>query len=258
LAAAIALVWPLPAVAVEAMLGARVLPNPITVDLALDRTVVEQGVPFLAVAGVENTASYDVLEAELSVRSDGELLVLDDGAPSAASLPGGSRHSSTWSLCAPTPGNYLIVAAASARSPDGDEFAAESQARLIEVTVGERVCGGFAFDGFVRPVDNPPTVNLATAGSSIPLKFRLGGDHGLDVVAAGYPASVRVDCDTRDPTDVIEQTVAAGNSALTYDSATDTYTYAWKTDRRWSGTCRQLSLVLTDGTVHRAEFRFRR
>jgi hypothetical protein len=30
----------------------------------------------------------------------------------------------------------------------------------------------------------------------------------------------------------------AGNSGVQYDAASDTYTYVWKTDKGWAGTCR--------------------
>jgi hypothetical protein len=33
-------------------------------------------------------------------------------------------------------------------------------------------------------------------------------------------------------------TATAGDSGLSYDAATDQYTYVWKTDKTWSGTCR--------------------
>jgi hypothetical protein len=35
------------------------------------------------------------------------------------------------------------------------------------------------------------------------------------------------------------------------------YTYAWKTDRSWAGTCRQFIVLLMDGTYHRANFAFK-
>jgi hypothetical protein len=34
------------------------------------------------------------------------------------------------------------------------------------------------------------------------------------------------------------------------------YTYAWKTNPAWNGTCRQLVLQLIDGTTHAANFSF--
>ena len=36
---------------------------------------------------------------------------------------------------------------------------------------------------------------------------------------------------------------------------TDQYNYTWDTDRVWSGTCRQLIVLLRDGTEKRANFR---
>ncbi len=80
---------------------------------------------------------------------------------------------------------------------------------------------------------------------------------GLDIFADGYPRSSQIACDTSAPLDDIEQTVTAGASGLTYDPAADQYTYAWKTENVWKNTCRQLTVKLRDGTVHRASFRFR-
>ena len=49
-------------------------------------------------------------------------------------------------------------------------------------------------------------------------------------------------------------TQTAGGSSLSYDAASDTYTYVWKTDKAWAGTCRVLALKLTDNTWHVAGF----
>lgn len=115
----------------------------------------------------------------------------------------------------------------------------------------------YDFGGFYDPVNNPPTTNVVRAGSAVPVKFDLGGDQGLDILAAGSPESVRVDCDSAAPEDDIEQTQTARDSGLSYDAATGRYAYVWKTDRAWSGTCRQFVLGLDDGTVHRATFEFK-
>ena len=114
----------------------------------------------------------------------------------------------------------------------------------------------FDFTGFFEPVNNLPTVNRANAGKAIPVKFSLGGDQGLDILAAGSPSSRKVTCDTSAPLDTIEQTVTAGSSGLHYDADTDVYTYIWKTAKSWKGSCRQLTVTLSDGTSHTAAFRF--
>jgi hypothetical protein len=115
----------------------------------------------------------------------------------------------------------------------------------------------YAFSGFFSPVNNLPTVNSVTAGRAVPVKFSLGGDQGLDIFEAGYPKSQQIACDSTAMVDGIEETVGAGGSSLSYDAATDQYTYVWKTDKGWAGTCRQLVLKLDDGTFHRANFKFK-
>ena len=37
----------------------------------------------------------------------------------------------------------------------------------------------YTFQGFFPPVEADPVLNVVKAGSSVPLKFSLGGDHGL-------------------------------------------------------------------------------
>jgi len=114
----------------------------------------------------------------------------------------------------------------------------------------------YAFSGFFQPVDNPPVLNQAPAGVGIPVKFSLGGDQGLNIFAAGYPKSDVVVCDTSAVVDGIEETVTAGSSGLTFNALTGQYTYVWKTNKSWAGTCRQLVVKLVDGTSHRANFKF--
>jgi hypothetical protein len=113
----------------------------------------------------------------------------------------------------------------------------------------------YAFGGFFAPVNNG-ALNEMTAGRAVPVKFSLSGDHGLDILAPGYPRSQAVDCGSTAAVDGIESTVTPGSSTLSYDAGADRYTYVWKTDKAWSG-CRQLVLKLSDGTKHRANFKFR-
>jgi aminopeptidase YwaD len=91
------------------------------------------------------------------------------------------------------------------------------------------------------PVDTPPTVNTVKAGAGIPLQFGLGGNYGLNIFAGGYPKSQSINCATLSgsPTDPIESTTSTP-AGLTYNNTTSQYQYVWKTDKQWSGTCRQL------------------
>jgi len=77
----------------------------------------------------------------------------------------------------------------------------------------------YNFSGFFRPVDNLPVLNVAKAGSAIPVKFSLDGYQGLGIFAPGYPRSVVIPCDSTALLDGIEETVNAGGSSLNYDAS---------------------------------------
>jgi len=47
----------------------------------------------------------------------------------------------------------------------------------------------YNFAGFLTPLSNPPTVNSDKAGAIIRIKFTLGGDQGVNVLASGSPVS---------------------------------------------------------------------
>jgi hypothetical protein len=76
------------------------------------------------------------------------------------------------------------------------------------------------------------------SGSTLSVKFSLGGNLGLGIFAAGYPKSVATDCDTLDP--IGAATTASGK--LSYDAATGRYAYAWKTEKSYGTSCRRLEL----------------
>jgi alpha-tubulin suppressor-like RCC1 family protein len=115
----------------------------------------------------------------------------------------------------------------------------------------------FDFAGFYAPVEPAPALNAVKAGSAVPLKFSLDGNKGLAVLAAGYPASQPLDCVQLDPGGEPVAASSAGRTGLSYDPMSEQYTYVWKTEKAWLGTCRVLSMRLIDGTEHLAAFRFR-
>jgi hypothetical protein len=137
------------------------------------------------------------------------------------------------------------------RGTDAGGLSTEEAFTITVTNVAE-----WAFSGFRQPVDNLPTLNLVKAGSAVPVKFSLGGDKGLNIFAAGYPKSEVIACDSAALVDGIEQTVSSGSSVLTYDAATDTYSYVWKTDKAWSG-CRQLVAKFVDAGTQRANFKMK-
>ena len=116
----------------------------------------------------------------------------------------------------------------------------------------------YDFDGFLWPVRNPPRVNKRTAGSAVPIRFILAGRLGLDVIEDGWPKVAEVDCDFREQPESGEAVEDAKwfKHPLARWRRTH-YFLLWKTEKKWAGSCRQLMLKLSDGTVKRANFEFR-
>jgi hypothetical protein len=112
----------------------------------------------------------------------------------------------------------------------------------------------WSFGGFLPPILNPPAFNTIKAGSSVPIKFSLGGNQGLQIFAPSSPASHQINCSNGSPI-AGTPTVPAGQSSLNYTASTDQYTYAWKTDPAWAGQCRTLMVTLKDGIAHEAYFK---
>ncbi|HET7181588.1 MAG TPA: PxKF domain-containing protein [Candidatus Limnocylindrales bacterium] len=112
----------------------------------------------------------------------------------------------------------------------------------------------YDFKGFARPVTNPPAFNKAAAGGIVLVSFSLGGAQGLSIFAPGYPVSAPIACGAGDELTAGTPTIGAA-PALVYGGGR--YTYQWKTDKAWAGTCRQFIVQLIDGTYHRANFSFK-
>jgi choice-of-anchor C domain-containing protein len=113
------------------------------------------------------------------------------------------------------------------------------------------------FNGFLYPVKNPPTLDLATAGSAVPIRFALGGNRGLGILTAGSPVVTTVACPTGVATNTVPALFPVPANFLVYIGApVNQYLYVWKTSRSWAGTCRQFDLQLADGSDHVAIFKF--
>jgi predicted extracellular nuclease len=115
----------------------------------------------------------------------------------------------------------------------------------------------FNWTGFFPPVDNPPAFNQNKAGSAVPIKFSLGGDKGMSIFASGYPLSSQIACDTGAVLGGAKPISTAGSSGLSYSPGDDQYHLVWKTEKGWSGTCRQLVVKLVDGKEYTASFQFK-
>jgi predicted extracellular nuclease len=107
---------------------------------------------------------------------------------------------------------------------------------------------------FFGPVAPFPAFNTVNAGRSIPLIFSLGGNKGLNIFAPGYPRWQVVPCGSSAAVNGTNPT--SSNGGLSYDPLQDRYTYPWKTEKSWAGSCRQVVVRYTDGITYRANFNF--
>jgi len=196
--------------------------------------------PAIALTTPANGASYAIGQA-VTAR-----FACTDGGSGVQSCAGTLADGAT--VPTDTPGTFTFTVDAR------DEVGNPSQVR-VTYTVRTQT---FTFTGFFWPVQNPPVVNKVKAGSAIPVRFSLGGNHGLDIFAEGFPQVVQVACGTGLPEGEVQETAAALKSGLIYNPFTKRYIYVWKTDKGMAGSCWQLTLRFTDGTSASALFKMRR
>lgn len=164
----------------------------------------------------------------------------DTGAIAIDNYDGSVPVISTGSVDSNTVGEYIITYTSNDNA--GNYISAIRTVNVI-----------YNFTGFFQPVDNLPIWNAIKAGSAIPVRFSLNGNQGLDIFAAG-PVSQNIVCDSSKPIDPVEETVTADSSGLSYNPTIDQYSYVWKTNKNWNKGCRQLIVLLKDGTYRNASF----
>lgn len=116
---------------------------------------------------------------------------------------------------------------------------------------------GYVFSGFAEPVDTD-AVNLARAGRTVPLKFRVttgAGDPVTDIADVAVTVTT-LECELGTTEDQVEE-YAAGNSGL-QNLGDGYYQYNWKTPKSYRNSCKLLTLDIGDGVPHTAEFHFTR
>ncbi len=215
--------------------------NVVTASITVNAAPVAADDAYTAVA---NTALSIGAPGVLGNDSDAE------GNPLTAALVAGPAHGT---LTLNPNGSFVYTPATGYVGSDSFSYTASDGAAVSnEATVSIAV--RYAFTGFFAPVSNPPALNTVNAGQSVPVKFSLAGDFGLGIIAGGYPVSQPVNCTTGAPLGTAQATAA--NAPLGYDAGSGRYSYVWKTDSSWVGTCRLFTLRLADGTDHTALFLF--
>jgi hypothetical protein len=117
-----------------------------------------------------------------------------------------------------------------------------------------------AIFGFKPPVDNPPIVNILTAGNTTPVKWTLkdaSGNYVRSLSAFTSVSSMAIKCPAG-TTDPDPDVVPSGLAGLKYDLAGEQFVYNWQTQKSWKGTCRRLVIGLVgNGVLPYADFQFK-
>jgi sugar lactone lactonase YvrE len=124
------------------------------------------------------------------------------------------------------------------------------------VTNSFTVASLFNFDGFLAPASAPPTLNLVTRGSLVPIRWKLPDGNGGFVSNPLSFASATVGSLSCGSAPVVPlNDTATGPAGIHFDAGTNTFTYNWATNAGWTG-CRKLTIKLRDNTLHELRFRF--
>jgi hypothetical protein len=118
----------------------------------------------------------------------------------------------------------------------------------------------YNFSGFSSPVDPAPTLNVAKAGQTIPLKWRIIDANGAPVtnLSGVTVTAVSLSCSLGTTTDALEE-YASGDSGL-QNLGDGYYQFNWKTPKTYANSCKTLKLNLGEGAgfEHTALFKFTR
>jgi len=195
--------------------------------------------PIVNISGIINGQRFDFGDSLPSVTCDAtdNLSGIESCTITPATLP-------------TSVGTHTITA--TAKDKAGNEASTSIQYTIVAWTI----------KGFYQPVDNPPIVNVAKAGSTIPLKFEVfktvSGEEITDTSKIVQPLKAqKISCTTLNgsPTDEIYLT-ATGKTSLRYDPIAEQFIYNWKTPTQ-KKTCWKVTVSTIDGSSISALFRLK-
>jgi hypothetical protein len=179
----------------------------------------------------------------------------------------------TYGVFSSTPANYSCsdalsgVAACTGTVANGAELPTNtSGAKSFTATVTD-VAGNvttmgrsytvapLVFERFIEPLRRSPTLNGVTAGSLVPVRWRLLSN-GQAVTNPAAFQSVTVFNMTCQGTPIPLNDTATGGAGLSVNQANGYFTYNWQTDSAWTGTCKRMQIRFADNSIRDVIFRF--
>ncbi|WP_242342407.1 PxKF domain-containing protein [Anaeromyxobacter terrae] len=202
-------------------------------------TVQDTTPPAITVPGDITTLATSAAGAPVSFAASATDLV--DGAVTASCTP---QSGSSFA-----PGTTTVSCTAS------DSRGNAATPKTFTVTVQ------FAFLGFFQPVDNLPLVNTVKNGATVPVKWKLQGQGGVEItdVAAVDLKNTRaqgIACGALTSVESQIELTTTGGTALRYDLGAAQYVLNWQTPKQ-PGSCWRLDLVFADGSTQSANFKLK-
>jgi hypothetical protein len=114
-------------------------------------------------------------------------------------------------------------------------------------------------DGAARELPQrgtPASMQRATAGTALVIRFNAIGYGRLDILGAGAVVSDSFPCAGGITLMGFPETAEVDESIVRWDAASGTYAYVWKTDPGWAQSCRRLAIDV-DGAIQDFYFDFR-
>jgi hypothetical protein len=151
-----------------------------------------------------------------------------------------------------TLGHSLVDTSDISAPPSEGDFPADGRAAFQQLIINgiksamglQPFCEAYGFSGFTGSTEN--------AGSAVQVTFTLTANGGA--VPGSNPVTwvktAPAACNTGLPSGDFETVNIAVNGSG------GVYRLNWKSDNAWAGSCRLLWMLLSDGTVHRANFQF--
>ena len=174
----------------------------------------------------------------------------DEGGSGLSSCTGDVPDGDPLDTSTPGSHDFTVVA----RDGAGHETTLTHSYTVTEPPPPSTPGSGLDFQGFLGPIHEGSVVH---AGDAIPIVFSLGGDQGLDVLAADSPSSVQTDCGHPGAPTGGDPASSQSDRGLIFHSWTGHYVFMWQTRKAWAGTCRTFVLGLRDGSVARLTVSFR-
>jgi hypothetical protein len=182
----------------------------------------------------------------ISRPSDGATFVL--GSPARASFSCGDTESGSGvDTCVGTAADGSALNTSSVGTHSFSVTAVDHAGRATTVSQTYSVVYGFG------QAATPGGRTSVRAASAVPVWFSLYGVSDTSAVRAVTSGAASCDGSGSTPTG----TPVAMNGGLRYDATSDRFSFVWKTDRSWAGSCRLLEIDLNDGTTHTLMFDFR-